>query len=1148
MPLAAILAVATFAVLPDGGVTLNADGCPAGFRRAGSDSSRLSQWGDLLNAGQIGGPCVNEKHPESLAELEKMASQRAAIASAPDGIIPAGSFQRAVNQRRALLATGQDHSYWWRPIGEGPLQAGDKDYGISVLGNVELSARITAFDYIPKTDRKYPDTLLTSVSYGGVWKSDGSAKKWTSIGDSLPTQIIGAVAYTPANGGTVLALTGDGSFGKDSREGGGAYYTNDMGKTWRHAQGVPDETFGFRLAVNKTDPKIVYAATGAGLFRSTDGGHSYVNTNLPTGDCAGKSNRVRACLLANMVTDVVVQAPGGTTDASGHAVMAAVGWRGGNVANPDGSIQAPANGIYVSDNGAPGSFTKSAATGFAPQSRIGRTELGAAIGPDQNHDFVYAMVQDAVLIRKGIPFIDAAGDTSCQVMPQINSTLPDPVPALPCSVPTVFNGLYVSPDFGRTWTLVADESALQSPTTGSALAVVAQSGGTGPGVQAWYNMWVRPDPTKQVGGVPTRLLFGLEEVWQNEVTEVPVTGPTAFKVVGRYFSGSTCMFLVLPACPTNRDQALTATTTTHPDQQDAIFVPDGNGGVTLVAGNDGGAYTQHVAAGEDFSNAEWGVGANRGFDTLLPYDAVRSADGTVWMGLQDNGTAKIVDIKKNGKVTQRGRKIMAKGGDGFFVAVHPTNGNIAYGEYVGGAIAATVDGGKTWSEMNPPITNAQFSNPFVMDPYDPNHLMIAGRQIVETGSGPGTSSDDWAKVFDLGTASQRGNADAAPSPTDPANQMTALDLQGNAAYVGFCGTCDVLNAKVPFRNGLATNVGGKAPFKRFSSQGWHFASAKGLPNRYITSIAIHPLNPKIVWVTLGGYGRPWTPPNKLGQDNNNVGRGHVFVSTDAGETFRNISANLPNTPVNWIEKRNKQIILATDIGVYISDPEVICSDYSLPNCPKFEVLGQGLPMAPVYTVRLSHGDPNLLIAASYGRGVWSYRFGPKGKAVGSTVKPLPTPKFLGKAVAGPFGFETDAEGWTTKAKSSASGWKRGQPGHASGTSFQDIPYSDDTSVSLLSPKMTLPARSNVKVSWWELRDTEPCCDFLTVDWSSDGYVWNPVRSIDGQNPDFPEFSEASVTFVAPAGELYLRFRMTSDQLVSFPPYSGVAIDDIKIER
>jgi hypothetical protein len=93
--------------------------------------------------------------------------------------------------------------------------------------------------------------------------------------------------------------------------------------------------------------------------------------------------------------------------------------------------------------------------------------------------------------------------------------------------------------------------------------------------------------------------------------------------------------------------------------------------------------------------------------------------------------------------------------------------------------------------------------------------------------------------------------------------------------------------------------------------------------------------------------------------------------------------------------------------------------------------------------------------------------------------------------------------------------------------------------------MTLPERSNVKVSWSERRDTEQCCDFLTLQWSSDNKVWNTAYSIDGQNPDFPLFTAVNSTFVAPTGPLYLRFVLSSDALIVF---SGVAVDDVKVER
>ena len=50
--------------------------------------------------------------------------------------------------------------------------------------------------------------------------------------------------------------------------------------------------------------------------------------------------------------------------------------------------------------------------------------------------------------------------------------------------------------------------------------------------------------------------------------------------------------------------------------------------------------------------------------------------------------------------------------------------------------------------------------------------------------------------------------------------MSAVALRGSAAYVGFCGVCDIINHwDTGFHNGLATNVGGTAPGAQLSTSG-----------------------------------------------------------------------------------------------------------------------------------------------------------------------------------------------------------------------------------------------------------------------------------------------------------------------------------------
>src|ERR1044072_9061298 len=139
------------------------------------------------------------------------------------------------------------------------------------------------------------------------------AKTWTNATGTLPTSITGAVAWTPANGGTLLALTGEPTFGSSAYTGMGAYYSTDLWTTWPRSPGVPAGGLGFALAVDPGNPSKVYAATQLGLFASTDGGRTYHNTDLPTGECSGVTDVQSRpeCAFANVVTDVVVSEGGG---------------------------------------------------------------------------------------------------------------------------------------------------------------------------------------------------------------------------------------------------------------------------------------------------------------------------------------------------------------------------------------------------------------------------------------------------------------------------------------------------------------------------------------------------------------------------------------------------------------------------------------------------------------------------------------------------------------------------------------------------------------------------------------------------------------------------------------------------------------------
>jgi hypothetical protein len=296
------------------------------------------------------------------------------------------------------------------------------------------------------------------------------------------------------------------------------------------------------------------------------------------------------------------------------------------------------------------------------------------------------------------------------------------------------------------------------------------------------------------------------------------------------------------------------------------------------------------------------------------------------------------------------------------------------------------------------------------DPTIPGHDVVGCTQIQEGGGDASTSiynnpcaappgadpftcqllNVPWNTVFDLGTAAAPGQpADRNVNCTVNTcvfNVPSAVGVRGANIYVGYCGYCDVVTGGLPFISGIATNVGGSAPAKIGAGDGWHTVGAGGnghpsctgcgtesapapftgtLPQRYITSIQPDPSDPRTVYVTLGGYGRRWIPPGALGDDVSKVGVGHVFVSHDAGQSFANISGNLPDTPANYTLVHNGQLVVATDLGVFIAAGT---------SGGNYAQLGTGLPNVPVFTLRTQPGNPNLMVAATYGRGVQKYSF------------------------------------------------------------------------------------------------------------------------------------------------------------------------------
>jgi sugar lactone lactonase YvrE len=461
------------------------------------------------------------------------------------------------------------------------------------------------------------------------------------------------------------------------------------------------------------------------------------------------------------------------------------------------------------------------------------------------------------------------------------------------------------------WTKIGDEDILAA--SGSALGV---GSGYGVGVQAWYNQDLAVDPAN-----PDHVYAGLEEVFESE------NGGGSWITASPYWN-----------YPFACDTTNTCPNTTHPDQH-AMMITDGK----IVIGNDGGVYSRPLS--DDAEDGQWSD-LNATLRTMQFYDAragLLPGGGTQAVGgMQDNGTAVVSTLSS--------QMSEAAGGDGFDVVVDPADADNWVGEYTDGTMYSTTDGGHTFFDPVSPTCvgqeevgvtprsdcdeNARFVTPLIQDQQNPDVWVTGGEFVWVTTSGWNTSCTDtacsWTPVYDLGAA----------------NAVTALSSANNgsiiyAAWVGGGG-----NPGPTFADGIATNYGGT----------WHQVNMTGLPDRYIAGVTVDPGNPAHAYAIFNGYSRRFIPGG---------GVGHVFETWNGGQSWTDISGNLPDIASDALVLSHNQLALATDGGVFTAREDQGARTF-------WSRLGNGLPNAAVDD--LTQGPNGYIYAATHGRGIWRIRF------------------------------------------------------------------------------------------------------------------------------------------------------------------------------
>ena len=733
---------------------------------------------------------------------------------------------------------------------------------------------------------------------GGVWRSSTGGGSWTPIADNLPSLSSGDLQI--AADGSLWYATGEANTGGTSYVGAGVYRLATP-RTGTFSSG--DRVGGTELesttinALRFDGHGRVWAATLRGLW--------YHDTSTASGTWT------RA--FAPNPSFLPGGADAGTANAAyknivndfaidpkdfNHIVVGAA-WRSGDTYN----------GFYEStDRGA--TWTKVNLTGGLDKSDIGNVSFGYSA----DGSMLYVINQS-----------------------------PKRLNSLAANSMSYLDGVFVSKGGSPTgpWNKIASFDNLAA--SGSALA--KQFGiGYRPGIQSWYNQFIKVDPSNA-----DHVVIGLEEVFETW------DAGNHWNAVGPYWNFYFGCWNVDAVYPPNGTPNR-CPQTTHPDQH-SVAIGTYNGKQYLYVGNDGGLYRRPLdgSVNRNGNATDW-KSLNDGTIDALQYYAVDvglanganpktpagSGNVIVSGGLQDNGGSIFRIGSANGKMSSN------FGGDGGDVLVDPNDGCNILQEYVvlsleltqtcahPDSINALLDKSQaTTFDVAPPDVNARFIAPFVGDEQNVNNMLAGGNSIWFNDKGFAIrSGSEWQKVYTFG----------------PANRVaTAMAYNGEWAIAGWCGPCN----NAGFTRGVAVGhyTGGTWTWTNRTADLGTGGNAGDVPNRYIGGVAVG--DDGTLYLAMNGFNRRFT-------EGPGAGIGHVFKSTDGGDTWTNISGNIPDVPLNSIKVLDSgALVVGSDLAVL----------YSANGGANWSRLGTGLPVTVAIDVEVGPLG-NFLYAATHGRGIW----------------------------------------------------------------------------------------------------------------------------------------------------------------------------------
>jgi photosystem II stability/assembly factor-like uncharacterized protein len=349
----------------------------------------------------------------------------------------------------------------------------------------------------------------------------------------------------------------------------------------------------------------------------------------------------------------------------------------------------------------------------------------------------------------------------------------------------------------------------------------------------------------------------------------------------------------------------------------AFSHPAAPGPLKLYVGNDGGIWsTTEITASPATIN--WNnLNATLTLAQYYPGHSIHPTDPHIGFGgTQDNGTHRFTGSPAWTIVT---------GGDGGWTAMDPFMPSTVYTTCQFICIFRSLNSFESSFSIRETGINQDdrvgFIAPLVHDPNNSGRLYFGTFRVYRTVN----AADNWASI--------------SPDLTDGESTIRTIAVAPSNSDVVYVGT---RNARI--QRTIDAGAGAAAS--------WSNLTTSDLPDRVVTQIAVDPANPDLAYASFSGF--------TLGSDT----KGHVFMTFNGGASWNDISANLPNTPVNDIvvdPDLPGDLYAATDIGVFQFDADT----------GTWSTLMSGLPRIAVLSLKL-HRPTRTLRAATHGRGMWDF--------------------------------------------------------------------------------------------------------------------------------------------------------------------------------